>query len=73
MISILRTHLTKQLPAPLKFVQEDGPVKYTLIAENRPWPFGKSLDLVWGEERLITSETKWTFKFKTLSESRHST
>ncbi|OCB88546.1 hypothetical protein A7U60_g4361 [Sanghuangporus baumii] len=64
--AVLRAHLTNSLRTPVKFVQQDGPTPYCLIADSQPWPFGKTLGLSWGGERLIPGELKWTFKFSTI-------
>ncbi|KAL5480685.1 hypothetical protein ACEPAI_9625 [Sanghuangporus weigelae] len=66
-ISVLRAHLTNPLRTPVRFVQEDGPVPYCLVADSQPWPFGKTLGLTWGDERLVPSELKWTFKFSSIN------
>ena len=55
---------------PFKFVQDDSATPYSLTAENQPWPFGKSLNLLWGDELLVPSELKWRFKFEALESIR---
>ncbi|KAL5522389.1 hypothetical protein ACEPAG_8405 [Sanghuangporus baumii] len=66
-ISVLRAHLTNPLRTPVRFVQQDGPIPYCLVADSQPWPFGKTLGLTWGDERLVPSELKWTFKFSSIN------
>jgi hypothetical protein len=42
----------------------------TRTAERKPWKYGRSLKLGWGEEQIHASAEKWIFVFELLSEEK---
>ncbi|KAJ7599436.1 hypothetical protein C8J56DRAFT_1020863 [Mycena floridula] len=39
---------------------------YRLVGERKPWRIGRSLCLMWGNERVCTTADKWVFSFEVI-------
>ncbi|KAI0630988.1 hypothetical protein C8Q77DRAFT_1198982 [Trametes polyzona] len=59
-LRVVGAHQQTPFPSPLMFEGQ----RYTLTATHAPWPFGKRVSFMWGDDRLQTCEDKWTFVFK---------
>lgn len=61
-------HETTPISSPILLVQDIQSslalVSYTLQADTKPWSFGGTLDMHWGESRVRASGTKWRFLFE---------
>ncbi|KLO13723.1 hypothetical protein SCHPADRAFT_350024 [Schizopora paradoxa] len=65
---IVCAHHLRPLPNPVAF---EGST-YLIVANRKPWAYGKSLDFRWGDEHALPCEDKWTFTFSVKSGSQAS-
>ncbi|KAF8174109.1 hypothetical protein BJ912DRAFT_67170 [Pholiota molesta] len=64
--SIVLAHISIPLP-PEVVVRGKG---YALSGKRKPWKYGRSLKLGWGEEQIHASAEKWIFAFELLLEEK---
>ncbi|KAI5118483.1 hypothetical protein M0805_003515 [Coniferiporia weirii] len=56
---VVKAHQTQPLATPVPFAGD----QYTLVANKKPWAYGATLKLGWGDERVQPCADKWTFTF----------
>ncbi|KAF9443115.1 hypothetical protein P691DRAFT_680199 [Macrolepiota fuliginosa MF-IS2] len=66
---LLNAHLSTPLPPSTHTVEITGD-GFTLHGTRRPWPYGQTIRVTWGDEIVKPAEDKWTFVVHATAVSR---